>query len=185
MLKELYKDTEDRMDKALEAVNREMTGVRTGKATPKMLDGIKVDYYGTATALNQLASIGTPDPRMLVIQPWEQTIIPEIVKAIQKADLGLNPIAEGNLVRLPIPPLNEERRLEMGRLVKKLGEDGKIAIRNIRRDANEKLKKAEKDSEITKDELKTAQKQVQDFTDKHTEQISEIIKLKEQEVMEI
>jgi len=185
MLKELYKDTEDRMDKALEAVNREMTGVRTGKATPKMLDGIRVDYYGTATPLNQVASIGTPDPRMLVIQPWEQTILPEIIKAIQKADLGLNPIADGNTVRLPIPPLNEERRLEMGRLVKKLGEDGKISIRNIRRDANDKLKKAEKDSEITKDELKTSQKQVQDYTDKHIEKISKIIELKEQEVMEI
>jgi ribosome recycling factor len=185
MLKQIYKDTEDRMLKAVEAINREMTGVRTGKASPKMLDGIKVEYYGTLTALNQVASIGTPDPKTLVIQPWEKTVIPEIIKAIQKSDLGMNPIPDGNVVRLPIPPLNEERRQEMGKLVRKLGEDGKVAVRNIRRDVLDKLKKAEKDSEITEDELKVAQKQIQDYTDKHIDKISEIIKHKEQEVMEI
>ena len=185
MLKQVYKETEERMQKAVEAINREMTGVRTGKASPKMLDGIKVEYYGTPTPLSQVASIGTPDPKMLVIQPWEQTIIPEIIKAIQKSDLGLNPIPDGNVIRLPIPALNEERRHEMGRLVKKLGEDGKIAVRNIRRDVLDKLKKAEKDSDITEDDLKAAQKQIQEYTDKHVEKISEIIKHKEQEVMEI
>jgi ribosome recycling factor len=185
MLKQIYKDTEDRMLKAVEAINREMTGVRTGKASPKMLDGIKVEYYGTLTPLNQVASIGTPDPKTLVIQPWEKTVIPEIVKAIQKSDLGMNPIPDGNVVRLPIPPLNEERRQEMGKLVRKLGEEGKVAVRNIRRDVLDKLKKAEKDSEITEDELKIAQKQIQDYTDKYIDKISEIIKHKEQEVMEI
>jgi len=185
MLKQIYKETEDRMLKAVEAINREMTGVRTGKASPKMLDGIKVEYYGTPTPLNQVASISTPDPKTLVIQPWEKTVIPEIIKAIQKSDLGLNPIPDNNVVRLPIPPLNQERRQEMGKLVKKIGEDGKIAIRNTRRDILDKLKKAEKDSEITEDDLKTAQKQVQDYTDKYIEKISEIIKHKEQEVMEI
>jgi len=177
MLKQVYKETEERMQKAVEAINREMTGVRTGKASPKMLDGIKVEC--------QVASIGTPDPKMLVIQPWEQTVIPEIIKAIQKSDLGLNPIPDGNVIRLPIPALNEERRQEMGRLVKKLGEEGKIAVRNIRRDVLDKLKKAEKESDITEDDLKTAQKQIQEYTDKHVEKISEIIRHKEQEVMEI
>jgi len=185
MLKETYKDTEDRMKKALDAINRELATVRTGKASPKMLDGIKVEYYGTLTPLNQVASISSPDPKMLVIQPWEQTVIPEIIKAVQKADLGLNPMAEGNIVRLPIPPLTEERRQDMVKLVKKLGEDAKIAIRNIRRDANDKLKKAEKDSEITEDDLKLGQKQVQDYTDSHIKKIDDIIKAKEQEVMEI
>ena len=185
MLKETYKDTEDRMKKALDAINRELATVRTGKATPKMLDGIKVEYYGTLTPLNQVASISSPDPKMLVVQPWEQTVIPEIIKAVQKADLGLNPMAEGNIVRLPIPPLTEEHRQDMVKLVKKLGEDAKIAIRNIRRDANDKLKKAEKDSEITEDDLKTGQKQVQDYTDSYIKKIDDTIKAKEQEVMEI
>ena len=185
MLKETYKDTEDRMKKAVDAINRELTSVRTGKASPKMLDGIKVEYYGTLTPLNQVASISSPDPKMLVIQPWEQTVVPEILKAVQKADLGLNPMAEGNIVRLPIPPLTEERRQDMVKLVKKLGEDAKIAIRNIRRDANDKLKKAEKDSEITEDDLKVGQKQVQDYTDSYIKKIDDMVKAKEQEVMEI
>ena len=184
MLKELYHDTQERMNKAIEALIRELTGVRTGKASAKMLDGIKVEYYGTPTLLNQLASISSPDPKMLVIQPWEKTIIPDVVKALHKADLGLNPIAEATIIRLPIPPLNEERRREMAKLVKKLGEEAKISIRNIRRDANEKLKKAEKDSTLSEDESQKGQKQIQDYTDTYIEKIGELIKAKEQEVME-
>jgi ribosome recycling factor len=144
-----------------------------------------VDYYGTPTPLVQVASISSPDPRLLVIQPWEKSLIPEIVKALHKADLGLNPMAEATIVRLPIPPLNEERRREMVKLVKKLGEDSKISIRNIRRDANEKLKKAEKDSDLSEDESENAQKQIQDYTDKFIEKIDDLIKAKEQEVMEV
>jgi ribosome recycling factor len=121
----------------------------------------------------------------LIIQPWEQTVIPEIIKALQKADLGLNPLAEGNLVRLPVPPLNEERRQDMVRLVKKLGEDGKVAVRNIRRDCNDSLKKGEKDSTITEDELKNGQKHIQDLTDKFVEQIGEVVENKEKELLEI
>ena len=185
MIKELYKETEERMKKAVEAVGRELTGVRTGKATPKILDGIKVEYYGTPTPLNQLASINAPDPKTLIVQPWEKTVIPDIIKALQKADIGLNPIAESNIIRLPIPPLNEERRREMVKLVKKLGEDGKIAIRNIRRDANDKMKKAQKDSEITEDDLEKGQKKIQEYTDDFIKKISDIISQKEQEVMEI
>jgi ribosome recycling factor len=185
MLNEVYKDTEERMTKAIEAFNRELAGVRTGKATPKILDGIKVEYYGTLTPLNQLASINAPDPKMLLIQPWEKTVIPEIVKALHKADLGLNPMAEANVVRVPIPALNEERRREMVKLVKKLGEDAKIAVRNIRRDANDRLKKAQKASEITEDDLEKSQKQTQEYTDKYIEKISEMVEQKEEELMEV
>lgn len=185
MLEEIYKDTSERMKKAVESIRRDLTGVRTGKATPKILEDIKVDYYGTLTPLNQLASINAPDPKMLVVQPWEKTIIPEIIKALHKADIGLNPIAEANIIRLPIPALNEDRRKEMVRLVKKLGEDGKIAVRNIRRDANDKMKKTQKNSEITEDELEKGQKKVQEFTDNFIDNISEIVKFKEQEVMEV
>lgn len=185
MLKEIFRETEERMKKVVDSINRELTAVRTGKATPRLLDGIKVEYYGVPTPLNQLASITAPDPKLLVIQPWEKTVVPEIIKALHKSDLGLNPIAESNIVRLPIPPLNEERRREMVKLVKKLGEDGKIAIRNIRRDANEALKKAEKDSKITEDEHEGGQKKTQEFTDKYIEEIIEIIRSKEAEVMEV
>lgn len=185
MLNEVYKDSEERMKKAVESFSREMAGVRTGKATPKILDGIKVDYYETLTPLNQLASISAPEPKMLIIQPWEKTIIPEIIKALHKADLGLNPMTEANIIRLPIPPLNEERRKEMVKLVKKLGEDGKIAVRNIRRDANDKLKKAEKDSDISEDDLEKGQKQIQEYTDKYIDKLSEMVEFKEKEVMEV
>jgi len=185
MLEEIYKDTNERMKKAVESISRELTGVRTGKATPKILDGIRVDYYGTLTPLIQLATISAPDPKMLIVQPWEKTVIPEVIKALHKADIGLNPVAEANIIRLPIPPLNEDRRKEMVRLVKKLGEDGKIAIRNIRRDANDKMKKAQKNSDITEDDLEKGQKKVQELTDNFIDKISEIVKLKEQEVMEV
>lgn len=173
------------MDKAIEAISRELANIRTGKATTAMLDGIKVDYYGTPTPLKQVASVSAPDPKLLVVQPWEKTVVQDIVKAIQKADLGLNPLIEGNLIRLPIPALNEERRRDMVKLVKKFGEDGKVAIRNIRRDAIERLKKAEKDSQITEDELHNGQKKVQDLTDGHATRIDKMMEAKEAEVMEV
>lgn len=173
------------MDKAIEAASRELANIRTGKATTAMLDGIKVEYYGTPTPLKQVASVSAPDPKLLVVQPWEKNVVPEIVKAIQKADLGLNPLVESSVIRIPIPPLNEERRRDMVKLVKKFGEDGKVAIRNIRRDAIERLKKAEKDSEITEDELHHGQKKVQDLTDGHTKKIDDMVEAKEAEVMEV
>jgi ribosome recycling factor len=185
MLEKIYSETEDKMKKAIDAISRDLTGVRTGKATPKLLDGVKVDYYGTPTPLKQVATVNAPDPKQIVVQPWEKPLIPEIVKAIQKADLGLNPVAEAGLVRVPIPPLNEERRREMVKLVKKVGEEGKIAIRNIRRDANDHLKKAEEDSKITEDDLEKGHKRVQDLTDKSIKHIDDIILAKEQEVMEV
>jgi ribosome recycling factor len=185
MLKKYYQETEQRMRKSLESLGRDLLGVRTGKATTNMLDGIKVDYYGTMTTLNQVASLSAPDPKMLVIQPWESTIIPEVIKAIQKSDLGLNPLAEGNIIRLPIPPLTEERRLDMVKLVKKFGEDCKVSLRNIRRDIIEQIKKAEKASEITEDELHQGQKHVQEITDDFVKKIDEMIEAKEAEVMEV
>mgnify|MGYP001199792111 CR=1 FL=1 len=185
MLKEIYRDTETRMAKALDALARELTLIRTGKASTALLDGVKVDYYGTPTPLKQVASVTAPDPKLLVVQPWEKSLIPEIVKAIQKADLGLNPITEATIVRLPIPALNEERRKEMAKAVKKYGEDSKIAVRNIRRDALEHLKKAEKDSKITEDEMHQGQKHIQDSTDHQITQIDKMVESKEAEVMEV
>jgi ribosome recycling factor len=185
MIKELYSDTEERMKKALESVRTELASIRTGKATPALLEGIKVDYYDTMTPLSQVANISVPDPRLLVIQPWEKRLIPDIVKAIHKSDLGLNPQADANVVRLPIPPLTEERRKILAKLVKKSAEEGKIAVRNIRRDANETLKKAERDKDISEDESRKAQEQVQQITDEHIELLEEIVKKKEEEVMEV
>ena len=185
MLKENYNECTKRMEKSLESLGRELAGIRTGKATTAILDGIKVEYYGNPTPLKQVASVSAPDPKLLVVQPWEKNIIPDVVKALQKADLGLNPIAEANVIRLPIPPLNEERRREMVKLVKKFGEDGKVAIRNIRRDIIEILKKGQKDSEITEDDFHLAQKHVQDITDDFTLRIEQMIEAKEAEIMEV
>jgi len=185
MLNKIYAETEDKMKKAIDAVGRELAQVRTGKASPKLLEGVKVDYYGVPTPLKQIATINAPDPKQLVVQPWEKNLVSEIVKAVQKADLGLNPIAEAGIVRVPVPPLNEERRRDMVRLVKKLGEEGKIAIRNIRRDANERMKQAKNDAQITEDDLEKGQKKIQDFTDKYISQLEDILKAKELEVMEV
>jgi ribosome recycling factor len=185
MIKELYADTEERMKKAVESVRKELASIRTGRATPALLEGIKVDYYETMTPLSQVANISVPDSRLLVIQPWEKRLIPEIVKAIHKSDLGLNPQADANVVRLPIPPLTEERREDLVKLVKKVAEEGKIAVRNIRRDSNETLKKAEKDKDISEDESRKAQEHVQEITDKYIELVDEMTKKKEVEVMEV
>jgi ribosome recycling factor len=181
----IHADASERMQKALEALKREFASVRSGKASTALLDGIKVDYYGTLTPLPQVANISAPDARLLVIHPWEKKLIPEIVKAIQKSDLGLNPQSDPNVIRLPIPPLTEERRKDLVKLVKKVAEEGKVAIRNIRRDANDAFKKAEKDKSISEDESRKAQDKVQEITDEHIEKIEEILEKKEQEVMEV
>jgi ribosome recycling factor len=183
--KKIFADTEERMVKGLEAIKKEFASIRTGKATPTLLDGIKVDYYGTMTPLSQVANIAVPDPRLLVIQPWEKKLIPEIIKAIQKSDLGLNPQSDPNVVRLPIPTLTEDRRRDLVKVVKKVAEEGKVAIRNIRRDANDAFKKAEKDKEISEDDSRKGQERVQEITDDHIEKLEEILNNKEQEIMEI
>jgi ribosome recycling factor len=185
MLKDNYRDAENRMNKTIEALVRELSGIRTGKATTTILDGIRVDYYGNPTPLKQIASVAAPDPKLLVVQPWEKNIAPEIVKAIQKADLGLNPITEGGVIRLPIPPLNEERRREMVKLVKKFGEDARVSIRNVRRDIIDAIKKDEKDSKITEDEMHQGQKHLQELTDSYIDKIDKMLQAKESEVMEV
>lgn len=185
VVKKIHTDTEERMKRAVEAIRKELASIRTGKATTSLLDGIRVDYYGTLTPLSQVANISVPDARLLVIQPWEKKMIPEIVKAIQKSDLGLNPQSDPNVVRLPIPPLTEERRRDLVKLVKKVVEEGKVAIRNIRRDSNDALKNAEKDKDISEDESRKGQERVQEITDDHIEKIEEMLKKKEQEIMEI
>lgn len=185
MLNKIYADVEERMKKGLEVVHRELMGIRTGKATPALLEGVKVEYYGNMTPLNQVANISVPDHKLLVIQPWDKTLIGEIVKAIQKSNLGLTPISDANIIRLPIPPLTEERRKDLVKLVKKLVEDGKVAIRNIRRDANENIKKNEKDKKISEDDSRKGQEKVQEMTDKYIKNLDEVANKKEKEVMEV
>ena len=183
--KDILKNAEDRMKKAAEVVRDELVKIRTGKATTALLDGIKVDYYGTPTPLQQVANVSTPDVHSIAVQPWEKSMIQPIEKAIQAANLGLNPTTDGTLVRVPIPPLNEERRRELVKLVKKFGEDGKVAIRNIRRDAIEHLKKAEKGEHMSEDERKRGEQEAQKLTDKATKDIDHLLELKEKEIMEV
>ena len=184
-LKEILKHAEDKMKKAVEVVREELIKIRTGKATTTLLDGIKIDYYGTPTSLNKVASVSTPDVHTIAVQPWEKSIIPSIEKAILTANLGLNPVNDGTLIRVPIPALNEERRRELVKLVKKFGEDGKISIRNVRRDAIEHLKKAEKAEHMPEDERKRGEQEAQKLTDKYIKDIDNHLALKEKEIMEV
>jgi ribosome recycling factor len=185
MAKDVMHETEDRMKKAEEAVARELAGIRTGKANPALLDPVRVDYYGAPTPLRQLANVTAPEPRLIVIQPFDKRGIGDIEKAIQKSSLGLNPASDGNLIRIPIPPLTEERRRDLTKLVRKIGENGKVAVRNIRRDANDQLKKLERDGEVTEDEGKKQHDRVQTLTDKYIQDIDKMIERKEKEVMEV
>jgi len=181
----ILQDAKTRMDKSIEAFRHEIAKIRTGKATTALLDGIKIDYYGNATPLNQVANLSVLDSHTLSITPWDKSMVAEIEKAILKADLGLNPANDGTNLKIPIPLLTEERRKELVKLIKKYGEDAKIAIRNIRRDANEHLKREEKEKNISEDERRHNEDEVQKLTDEHTKKIDEIIKAKEQEIMEV
>jgi len=182
--KTILRETEDKMNKALDAVSREFSEVRTGRAHPGLVEGMHIDYYGTATLLKQLASISVPDPHLIVIQPWDPTIIAEVEKAIMKSSLGVLPSNDGKLIRLSIPQLSKERREELAKLIKKMAEDGRISLRTIRRDANEAVKKLEDDKIISEDERFRVQDEVQKITDKHIAKIEEILKNKEKEVIE-
>lgn len=173
------------MEKSLESLKREFAKVRTGRASASLLDEVKVDYYGNPTPLNQVGTISVPEARLITVSPWEKNLIPEIEKAIFKADLGLNPSSDGELVRIAIPPLTEDRRKEMCKLAKKMGEDAKIAIRNARRDGNEGMKKLEKEKEITEDDLKRGEKEIQELTDRFVKKVDDMVSAKEEEVMEI
>jgi ribosome recycling factor len=182
---QITKNTEDRLRKSAEAVRQQMASVRSGKASTSLLDGIKVTYYGAPTPLNQVATISAPEPRLIIIQPWEKTIVEDINKAIQASNLGLNPQVDGQIIRIPIPPLSEERRKELAKAVKEMAENGKVAMRNIRRDANDELKKAEKEKNISEDQMHDGMKKVQDLLDKYVEKIDEMMQAKEKEIMEV
>lgn len=185
MLEQIRSDTERKMEKSVESVRHDLVGIRSGKATPNLLDSVKVEAYGQKTPLNQLASISVPDPKSLLVQPWDKSIIGDVVRAIQMAELGFNPQVDGNLVRIPVPPLSEDRRRELVRLCKKIAEEGKVAVRNVRRDANEKLKKAQKDKEISEDEMHKGNDLVQKMTDKFIDEIEGVAITKEQELMSV
>lgn len=185
MAKEIIAETENNMQKTVEVVKKEFSSLRAGRATPALLDKISVNYYGTPTPLNQLANISVPEARLLVIQPWEKTIIPEIEKAILKSDLGINPSSDGTVIRLAIPQLTRERRAELVKVVKKKAEEGRVAVRNLRRDANDAVKAKEKKAEISEDELRRAQDDVQKLTDKYIKEIDGLVSSKEQEIMNV
>jgi ribosome recycling factor len=185
MIKEILRDTDGKMNKAVEHVRNELIRIRTGKATTTLLDGIKVDYYGTLTPINQVGNLSTPDIHTITVQVWDKTAMAVVEKAILNSNLGLNPINDGNLIRIPIPQLNEERRKELVKLVKKYAEDGKVAVRNIRRDEIEKLKKAEKNEHFSEDDRKHAEVEIQKLTDKHIKDIDTLITQKEKEIMEV
>ncbi|MDE5412935.1 ribosome recycling factor [Alkalihalobacterium chitinilyticum] len=185
MSKELMQDAQGRMKKALDALNRELSTLRAGRANPSLLEKVTVEYYGAPTPLNQLATISVPEARMLVIQPFDKTVIGDIEKAILKSDLGLTPSNDGTIIRITIPALTEERRKDLVKLVKKYGEEGKVAVRNIRRDINDDLKKLQKDGELTEDDLRRSTDEVQKLTDKHIADIDQITTNKEKEIMEV
>ncbi len=185
MINEVLKELEEKMKKSVEVTKSEFAGMRAGRATPALLDKITVDYYGTPTPVNQLASITVPEPRLLLIQPWDKNALPQIEKAILKSDLGINPNNDGTVIRLAIPQLTEERRNELVKVVRKKAEEGKVAIRNLRRDGNDALKKAQKDGDISEDEVKRGQDAIQKLTDKYIKQIDELTAAKEKEIMQV
>jgi ribosome recycling factor len=184
-MKNVIADAKQRMHASVETVRRELATMRTGRASLAMLDGVRVDYYGTPTPLNQVGSLTTPDPTLITIQPWDPTLLPAIEKAIRTSDLDLNPQNDGKIVRIPVPSLTEERRKTLVKHAHKHAEEGRVAIRNVRRDANEHLKKLQKDHEISEDDEKHAAAEVQKLTDLHTEEINSAVKKKEVEIMEV
>ncbi|MDJ0810197.1 MAG: ribosome recycling factor [Desulfobacterales bacterium] len=184
MLDDIYQDTRESMEKTITSLNNELNRVRTGRANLSLMDGIRVDYYGTLTPLNQMASLSVPESRLITIQPWDATVIKEIEKAILKSDLGLTPSNDGKIIRIAIPPLTEERRKQLAKSVHKTCEDHKVAIRNLRRDANEMLKGLKKDGDISEDDAFRGQDQVQKITDEFIAQIDSIYKDKEKEILE-
>jgi len=181
----IHQETKQRMAKSIENLKRDFSRIRTGRASPSLLDGLTVDYYGSPMPINQVATVSIPEARLIVIQPWEKTMLSPIEKAIQASDLGLNPQNDGNLIRVPIPPLNEERRKELVKNCKQISEEAKVAIRNVRRDSNEKLKKAEKDKAITQDDSKKALERIQKLTDEYIKSVDDLLALKEKEIMQV
>lgn len=185
MTKQVIEQAKDKMSKAIQALSRELATIRAGRANASLLDKVVVDYYGAPTPVNQLASISVPEARLLVIQPYDKSVVGEVEKAILKSDLGLTPTSDGSVIRITIPPLTEERRKELVKLVRKEAEEAKVAVRNVRRDANEDLKKLEKNGEFTEDDLRGYTEDVQKITDEHVKKIDDMAKKKEKEIMEV
>jgi ribosome recycling factor len=184
-VKEIQSGYEDKMKKALEVLKKEYGSLRAGRATPSLLEKVMVDYYGTPTSVNQVANVSVPEPRMIVIQPWEKTMLNAIDKAIQKSDLGLMPNSDGIVIRLSIPQLTQERRAEIVKVIHKKAEESRIGIRNLRRDANDAIKKVEKDKLVSEDEAKKAQDDIQKMTDKYIKEVDQVMASKEKEIMEV
>jgi ribosome recycling factor len=184
-MEEIIKDANSRMNKSLDALRSELAKVRTGKATTALLDGIKVDYYGTPTPLNQVGNVSVLDVHTLSITPWDKSVLSHIDKAILEANIGFNPISDGTNLKIPVPPLTEERRKDFVKMTKRFGEETKIAVRNVRRDSNDHLKREEKDRKISEDQLKEGEARIQKFTDDHIKAVDEILKHKEKEIMEV
>ena len=185
MVSDVLQDVERRMNSTLDAIKRDLASVRTGRASLVILDGVKVDYYGTETPLNQVATLSVPEPSLILAQPWDPSSIEAIEKAIQRADLGLNPSNDGKVVRLPIPPLTEERRKQLAKKVGQIGEEGKTALRQVRRDGNDKLKAMEKEKQISQDDERRAHDEIQKLIDRFSAEIDGFAKKKEKEVMEV
>ncbi|WP_295916875.1 ribosome recycling factor [Anaerovibrio lipolyticus] len=185
MINDIVSSSEERLNKSIDALKREFGSLRAGRATPSLLDKVMVDYYGTPTPVNQVAKVSVPEARMIMIQPWEKTMLHEIEKAIMKSDLGLSPNSDGTAIRLSIPQLTQERRKELVKTVSKKAEEAKVAIRNIRRDANEHIKKLEKDKEITEDESKKGQEKFQKIVDGFIKTVDTLKEAKEKEIMEV
>ncbi len=181
----LVKDTTARMERSIEAFRKELGKIRTGRASFSLLDGVKVDYYGTPTPLQQVGTLSVPESRLITITPWDTKMIGPIEKAIQGSGLGLNPASDGKIVRIPIPPLTEERRRELAKLVRKMAEEARVAVRNVRRESIEKLKEREKKKEFSEDDVKRGQDRIQKETDSFIRKIDDVLKAKEQEIMEV
>ena len=184
-VKTIYNSHDERMVKTLESFKRDLASIRTGRATPSLLDRVQIADYGTLPAVNQVANVSSPDPRSIMIQPWESTLVPAIEKAIMQSDLGLTPNSDGAVIRLNLPQLTQERRAEFVKIANKKTEEARVAIRNIRRDANDELKKLEKDKSVPEDELKKAQDDIQKLTDRHIKDAEQMLASKEKEILEV
>lgn len=185
MIEQIKKQAEEKMTKAVQVLKKDLLTLRAGRANPAVLDKVLVSYYGSEMPINQVANISTPDPRSLVVEPWDKSILSDVEKSISKADLGFNPVNDGKVIRINIPPLTEERRAELIKVSKKMGEEAKIAIRNIRRDANDELKKKEKSGDVPEDVSRRGQEDIQKITDRSIQEVDQTIAAKEKEMMEI
>lgn len=185
MKDQIIADAKEKMAKSVAAIARELSGIRTGKATPAILDSIRVEAYGASVPLNQVATVTAPETRLIVVQAFDKTTVGDIVKAIQVADLGLNPVVDGQFIRLPVPPLNEDRRKDLVRRCKTIAEEGRVAVRNVRRDANDHIKQSEKDKELSKDNAADAHDDIQKLTDDNVKEIDQFLTAKEKDLMEV